>query len=74
MTPSRRDIFVVRQNQNNKWLCSLEMCIDNDLLLQELYGRIRLCSRMLADHFIPVYLGALESALQSIESDYSEEV
>ena len=38
--------------------------------LQEVYGRIRLCSRMLADHFIPSYLGSLQSALALVSSNY----
>ena len=39
--------------------------------LQEVYGRIRLCSRMLADHFIPSYLGSLQSALALVSSNYA---
>jgi len=39
--------------------------------VQEVYGRIRLCSRMLADHFIPSYLGSLQSALALVSADYA---
>ncbi|KAK9793715.1 hypothetical protein WJX73_006410 [Symbiochloris irregularis] len=32
---------------------------------QEAYGRVRLCSTMISHHFIPSYLAALESAVQT---------
>ena len=41
---------------------------ERGFLLQEVYGRIRLCRNMLADHFIPSYLGSLETALAYIET------
>ena len=41
---------------------------EQGFLLQEVYGRIRLCRNMLADHFIPSYLGSLETALAYIET------
>lgn len=37
-----------------------------DRVPQQAYGRIKLCRRMLADHFIPCYLNALESAQREL--------
>ncbi|GAB4813184.1 hypothetical protein N2152v2_000230 [Parachlorella kessleri] len=38
-----------------------------DWVPQEAYGRIKLCRRMLADHFIPTYLAAMESAQRRLQ-------
>lgn len=38
-------------------------------VLQEAYGRVKLCNTMVADHFIPAYLASLGSVMESLEQD-----
>ena len=35
--------------------------------LQEVYSRVKLCKTMVADHFIPSYLAALNTVVEALE-------
>jgi hypothetical protein len=40
--------------------------------LQEVYLRVKLCKTMVADHFIPSYLAALNTVIEGLERQEEE--
>jgi hypothetical protein len=48
-------------------MASILLQLKTAWMLQEAYGRVRLCNTMVADHFIPAYLASLGSVIASLE-------